>query len=123
MGGVFPGFCGGCEAEQPPRRTSAQPEARHVGCFCAAVGVPSFDPRPERKRGRGSKLGEMRAPVGRRLRAGVWSRVVSAFPLSVPPQPREVGAVAVAAGFDIADCDVKNQSSFEAVQAAEAGAV
>ena len=34
------------------------------------VAVPSFDPRPERKRGRGSKLGGERAPVGR-LHAGL----------------------------------------------------
>jgi hypothetical protein len=35
--------------QQPPRRASAQPKARHVGCFGTAVGVPRFDPRPEGK--------------------------------------------------------------------------
>ena len=74
-------------AEQPPRHASAQPEARHVGCFWGAVGVPRFDPRPEGK-GAGVQNAGMRAPDGRRLRAGgVWFRVVLAFPLSVPSQP------------------------------------
>jgi hypothetical protein len=81
---VWPGSFADREAEQPPRRASAEPEPRHVGCFCAAVGVPSFDPRPERKRGRGSKLGGRRAPVGRCLRAGgVLCRSVRAFPCFV----------------------------------------
>jgi hypothetical protein len=45
--GRFDGYgsarlCGGCEAEQPPRRCS-----RHVDCIFAAVGVSRFDPRPE----------------------------------------------------------------------------
>jgi hypothetical protein len=35
--------------KQPPRPASAKPEARHVGCFLTAVGVPRFDPRPEGK--------------------------------------------------------------------------
>jgi hypothetical protein len=54
---VFPGSSVDCEAKQPPRHASAEPEAPHVACFCADIGVPRFDPRPERKRGRGSKRG------------------------------------------------------------------
>jgi hypothetical protein len=30
---VFSGFSVDCEAKQPPRPASAEPEARHVGCF------------------------------------------------------------------------------------------
>jgi len=52
--------------EQPPRPASAKPEARHVGCFLTAVGVPRFDPRPEGK-GAGVQNAGMRASVGRRL--------------------------------------------------------
>jgi hypothetical protein len=77
--------------EQPPRRPSAEPEARHVGCFLAAVGVPRFDPRPEGK-GAGVQNAGIRAPVGRCLRAGrVWFRVVSAFLWLSQAQHREVG--------------------------------
>ena len=52
--------------EQPPRPASAKPEARHVGCFLTAVGVPRFDPRPEGK-GAGVQNAGVRASVGRRL--------------------------------------------------------
>ena len=52
--------------EQPPRPASAEPEARHVGCFLTAVGVPRFDPRPEGK-GAGVQNAGMRASVGCRL--------------------------------------------------------
>ena len=52
-------------AEQPPRPASAKPEARHVGCFLTAVGVPRFDPRPEGK-GAGVQNAGVRASVGRR---------------------------------------------------------
>jgi len=73
------------EVEQPPRRVLA---SRRL--LFAAVGVPRFDPRPEGK-GAGVQNAGMRAPVGRCLRGGgVGFRVVSAFPLSVPPQRPEV---------------------------------
>src|ERR1700722_13441552 len=62
--------------EQPPRPASAQPEARHVGCFLTAVGVPRLDPRPEGK-GAGVQNAGRRAPVGRLLHwavSGLGSR-------------------------------------------------
>jgi hypothetical protein len=51
---------GSC-SEQSPRRVLA---SRRL--LLAAVGMPRFDPRPRRKRGRGSKRGD-EAPVGRCL--------------------------------------------------------
>jgi hypothetical protein len=50
---VFPGLCVSVDTEQPPRRVLA---SRPL--LLAAVGVPRFDPRPDRKRGQGSKRGE-----------------------------------------------------------------
>ena len=71
-------------ATAAPRFCQARSTARRL--LLAAVGVPRFDPRPEGK-GAGVQNAGMRAPVGRRLRAGgVVFRVVSAFPLSVPSQ-------------------------------------
>ncbi len=59
--------------EQPPRHASAKPEARHVGCFLTAVGVPRFDPRPEGKGGRGSKRGDEGFRWSPAALGGVWS--------------------------------------------------
>ena len=89
----------------------------------AAIGLPSFDPRPEGK-GAGVQNSGMRAPVGRCLLAGdVVSGCVGVFFRPCRSNLLRLEAVAAAAGFDIADCDVKNQSSFGAVQAVEARAV
>jgi hypothetical protein len=55
-------------AGQPPRHASAEPEAWHVACFLAAVGVPRFDPGPEGEGGRVQNAGKNAASVGRRPR-------------------------------------------------------
>ena len=58
------------EATNAPRFCRARIASRRL--LFTAVGVPRFDPRPEGK-GPGFKTRGMRAPVGRRLRAGgVW---------------------------------------------------
>ena len=104
------------------RATLPQSQKRVTSAASCCDHLPSFDPRPERKRGRGSKLGGRRAPVGRCLLGGdVVSGCVGVF--FRPCRSNLLRLEAVAAGFDIADRDVKNQSSFGAVQAAEARAV
>jgi hypothetical protein len=45
-----PGLCAGCGMKQPPRRASAEPESRHVGCFLLRLVCRVSIPGP---RGRG----------------------------------------------------------------------
>jgi len=78
------------EAEQPPRRVLASRRQ-----LFDTVGVPRFDPRPEGK-GAGVQNAGMRAPVGRRLRAGgVGFRVVRCFRSSRHPNIERLGAMFV----------------------------
>ncbi len=67
----LPAFVVTVEAEQPPRRVLA---SRRL--LPTAVGVPRFDPRPERKRGRGSKRGD---EDSRWSVLALWRRLASGF--------------------------------------------
>jgi hypothetical protein len=84
---------------QPPRRVLA---SRRL--LFSAVGVPRFNPRPKRKRGRGSKRGDESSRWSLLAR---WRRLVLGFV--------SVSAVHI----EIAVCDFKNQSSYEVLLAAE----
>ena len=54
----YPALVVTVEAEQPPRRVLA---SRRL--LFSDVRVPRLDPAPRRKRGRGSKRGEVRLPL------------------------------------------------------------
>lgn len=57
-GNCYLGLAAVERVKQPPRRASAEPEARHVACFFPTEFVPRLDPGPRRKRGPGFKTRE-----------------------------------------------------------------
>jgi hypothetical protein len=83
---VVSGFSVNCEAKQPPRPASAEPEARLRRLLFSEVRVPRLDPAPRRKRGAGFKTrleegGFRWSPSAR----AASSQVVAAFLYSVLP--------------------------------------
>jgi len=107
---VVSGFSVNCEAKQPPRPASAEPEARHVGCFFRMFVCRVLIPPPEGRGGRDSKRGwKKAASVGRRPRERRLVRLLRRF----------CAPFCLGRKLEIAICDFKNQSSCGVAPVAE----